>query len=152
MKTREEIIKELEAIYSMDTHVRGKLTRSTVIDPDKSVNWNIQEVQRISEQIDEERKEAVDKQRSELCVAMADVFYYMRDYLDVDDLDPSPFVLKRIYDEAYADGHAQGIREVFSYLDCYIEFLNDLHKLKIYGEAVRKRGEKAGRPPVDVKF
>ena len=152
MKSRDEIIKRLDEIYSMDTLVRSKLTRRTVVDPNKSVNWNIQEVARINQQIDEERKEASAKQRSELRIAMADVFDYMRDRLDVDDPDPSPFVLKRIYDEAFEDGHAYGAYDVFNYIDKYTDLINDLHKLKIYGEAVRRDGEKAGRPPVNVRF
>ena len=134
----------------MNTLVRSKLTRSTVIDSDNSVNWNIQEVVRINQQIDEERKEAYAKQRIELRIAMSDVFDYMRDLLDEED--PSPFVLKYIYDQAYTDGHHAGMHEIFNHLDNYIEFVNDLDKLRRYGEAVRTDGEGAGQCPLGIKF
>ena len=150
MKSREEIIKRLDEIYSMDTRVRSKLTRRAVIDPDKSVSWNIQEIARINQQIDEERKEAEHKQRSELRIAMDDVFYYMRDNLYEEN--PSDDVLQYIYDAAFADGHAYGMNEVFNYLDIYIEFINNVDKLRKYGEAVRRDEENAGRPPVNVTF
>lgn len=150
MKSRNEIIKKLENIYSIDTRIRSKLTRRTIIDPDKSVNWNIQEVLRINKEIDEERKAAQDKMRNELRIVMADVFDYMRDQLDEED--PSPFVLKYIYDQAYADGHYAGIHEIFNHLDTYIEFVNDLDKLRRYGEAVRTDGEGAGQCPLGIKF
>ena len=150
MKSRNEIIKKLENIYSIDTRIRSKLTRRTIIDPDKSVNWNIQEVLRINKEIDEERKAAQDKMRNELRIVMADVFDYMRDQLDEED--PSPFVLKYIYDQAYADGHYAGIHEIFNHLDTYIEFVNDLDKLRRYGEAVRTDGEAAGPCPLGITF
>lgn len=150
MKPREDIISRLDEIYSMNTLVRSKLTRETVIDSDKSVNWNIQEVSKINQQIDEERKEADRKQRSELRIAMSDVFDYMRDLLDEED--PSPFVLKYIYDQAYTDGHHAGMHEIFNHLDKYIEFVNDLDKLRRYGEAVRTDGEGAGQCPLGIKF
>ena len=150
MKPREDIISRLDEIYSMDTRVRSKLTRRTVVDPDKSVNWNIQEAARINLQIDEERKEADRKQRSELRIAMSDVFDYMRDLLDEEN--PSPFVLKYIYDQAYTDGHHAGMHEIFNHLDSYIEFVNDLDKLRRYGEAVKTDGEGAGQCPIGIKF
>lgn len=150
MKPREDIISRLDEIYSIDTWVRSKLTRRTVVDPHKSVNWNIQEVTRINLQIDEERKEADRKQKSELRIAMADVFDYIRDLLDEED--PSPFVLQYIYDQAYTDGHHAGVHEIFNHLDNYIEFVNDLDKLRRYGEAVRTDGEGAGQCPLGIEF
>lgn len=131
MKSRDEIIKRLDEIYSMNTLVRSKLTTKTVIDPDKSVNWNIQEIARINQQIDEERKEAKHKQRRELGIAMDDVFDYMRNMLDEED--PPDAVLQYIYDAAFEDGHYAGMHEVFSYLDIYIEFVNGLDELRRCG-------------------
>ena len=150
MKSRDEIIKMLDDIYSTDTHVRSKLTRRTIIDPDESVNWNIAEVNRINEEIDKERKAAQDRMKSELRIAMSDVFDYMRDQLDEDD--PSPFVLKHIYDVAFENGHSGGMYEIFNNLDEYIEFVNEIDKLRRYGEAVTADGEGAGQCPLGIKF
>ena len=41
MKTRDEIIKMLDEVYSMPTSGRRRLNPKTIIDPDMSVNWNI---------------------------------------------------------------------------------------------------------------
>lgn len=150
MKTRDEIIKMLDEVYNMPTSGRRRLNPKTIIDPDMSVNWNIKEVERINSEIDEERKLLADKQRSELRIVLADVFDYMRDLLDEED--PSPFVLKYIYDQAYTDGHHAGMHEIFNHLDTYIEFVNDLDKLRRYGEAVRTDGEDAGQCPLGIKF
>lgn len=150
MKTRDEIIKMLEEVYNMPTSGRRRLNPKTIIDPDMSVNWNIKEVERINSEIDEERKILADKQRNELRIVFADVFDYMRDQLD--EKDPSPFVLKYIYDQAYTDGHHAGMHEIFNHLDTYIEFVNDLDKLRRYGEAVRTDGDAAGPCPLGIKF
>lgn len=150
MKTRDEIIKMLDEVYNMPTSGRRRLNPKTIIDPDMSVNWNIKEVERINSEIDEERKLLADKQRSELRIVLADVFDYMRDLLDEED--PSPFVLKYIYDQAYTDGHHAGMHEIFNHIDNYIEFVNDLDKLRRYGEAVRTDGEGAGQCPLGIKF
>ena len=150
MKTGNEVIKMLEDVYNMPTSSRHRLNPRTVIDPDKSVNWNIKEVERINSEIDAERKLLADKQRNELRVVLADVFDYMRDQLD--EKDPSPFVLKYIYDQAYTEGHSAGIQEVFNYLDIYIEFVNDLDKLRRYDEAVRTDREAAGPCPLGIRF
>lgn len=150
MKTRDEIIEMLDEVYNMPTSGRRRLNPKTIIDPDMSVNWNIKEVERINSEIDEERKLLADKQRNELRIVLADVFDYMRDLLDEED--PSPFVLKYIYDQAYADGHHAGIHEIFNHLDTCIEFVNDLDKLRRYGEAVRTDGERAGQCPLGIKF
>lgn len=150
MKTRDEIIKMMEDVYNMPTSGRRRLNLKTIIDPDMSVNWNIKEVERINSEIDEERKLLADKQKSELKIVLADVFDYMRDLLDEED--PSPFVLKYIYDQAYTDGHHAGMHEIFNHLDSYIEFVNDLDKLRRYGEAVRTDGEAAGPCPLGIKF
>lgn len=150
MKIRDEIIEMLDKVYTMPTCGRRRLNPKTIIDPDKSVNWNIKEVERINSEIDEERKLLEDKQRNELRIVMADVFDYMRDQLD--EKNPSPFVLKYIYDQAYTDGHHAGMNEIFNHLDNYIEFVNDLDKLRRYGEAVRADGEAAGPCPLGIKF
>lgn len=150
MKTRDEIIKMMEDVYNMPTGGRPRLHPRAVIDPDKSINWNNKEVDRINSEIDEERKLLADKKRSELRIVMEDVFDYMRDQLDEDD--PSPFVLKYIYDQAYTDGHHAGMYEIFNHLDNYIEFVNDLDKLRRYGEAVRAGGEAAGPCPLGITF
>ena len=150
MKTRDEVIEMLEEVYNMPTSGRRRLNPKTIIDPNMSVNWNIKEVERINSEIDEERKLLADKQRSELRIVLADVFDYMRDLLDEED--PSPLVLKYIYDQAYTDGHHAGMHEIFNHLDNYIEFVNDLDKLRRYGEAVRTDGEGAEQCPLGIKF
>ena len=150
MKTRDEVIKMLDEVYNMPTSDRRSLNPKTIIDPDMSVNWNIKEVERINSEIDEERKLLADKQRSELRIVLEDVFDYMRDLLDEED--PSPLVLKYIYDQAYTDGHHAGMHEIFNHLDNYIEFVNDLDKLRQYGEAVRTDGDAAGPCPLGIKF
>ena len=150
MKTRDEVIKMLDEVYNMPTSDRRSLNPKTIIDPDMSVNWNIKEVERINSEIDEERKLLADKQRSELRIVLEDVFDYMRDLLDEED--PSPLVLKYIYDQAYTDGHHAGMHEIFNHLDNYIEFVNDLDKLRQYGEAVRTDGEGAEQCPLGIKF
>ena len=150
MKTRDEVIKMLDEVYNMPTSGRRSLNPKTIIDPDMSVNWNIKEVERINSEIDEERKLLADKQRSELRIVLEDVFDYMRDLLDEED--PSPLVLKYIYDQAYTDGHHAGMHEIFNHLDNYIEFVNDLDKLRRYGEAVRTDGEGAEQCPLGIKF
>lgn len=150
MKTRDEIIKMMEDVYNMPTGGRNRLHPRTIIDPDKSINWNNKEVDRINSEIDEERKLLADKKRSELRIVMEDVFDYMRDQLDEED--PSPFVLKYIYDQAYTEGHHAGMYEIFNHLDNYIEFVNDLDKLRRYGEAVRTEGEAAGPCPLGITF
>ena len=57
-----------------------------------------------------------------------------------------------IYDQAYTDGHHAGMHEIFNHLDNYIEFVNDLDKLRRYGEAARTDGEGAGQCLLGIKF
>lgn len=109
------------ADYSDFPHLE-KWPPNKIIDPDKSVNWNRQQVQdhnNLRAQVMQERR-----QREAACHQQFgdDLRQYIADELGV---PADGKVASLIYDMAYEAGHAAGYNEVLYYANDYIQLVRD---------------------------
>lgn len=109
-------------LYNQIEYVRPKyLNENTVIDEDKSVKWNREEVVRLNKEmkikVDNNRQQRIDmenKQRDDIIRAYANYSGYNEDKVGT------------IYNYAYSESHSSGMYEVIQTLDSLIDLFQDI--------------------------
>ena len=118
-------IKKLETALNINTKPdRSKFPRyreSAVIDENKSVKWNREEIIKRNEAFQKEvsrlqtiRSKEINKVISEICL---DIVSQLDNRITLEQA-------KLIYDTAWAKGYSQGVNCVFNEIDEYIEFVS----------------------------
>lgn len=104
-----------------------------VIDEDKSVKWNREEVERLRDAYNERVKE-LNKMKSKINAAYEDKFIKLL----AKDNGLSNWVAKLVYAYAYMDSHDSGIYAVRGTFEDVADLLNDIKKM----ENERKKNKK----------
>ena len=104
-----------------------------IVDEDKSVKWNIQEVTRRNEAWDNEYKrlkneynEAIAKTKGYIIEAISD--YICNVIKLVPDADKAYEKAKIIYSKAYEESHSYGDKEVLCTVEDLVDFLESIMK------------------------
>ena len=116
-----ELRKKLEDAYALSTkpdpNKFPKYKEGTVLDENKSVKWNREQVAEAKRKRDEEvsrlqrvRNNTINEAEREIIAAIAE------------DVGISDDKARFIYQKAWSDGHSAGIYEVFTYIYDYIDF------------------------------
>lgn len=119
-------IQELDDFCRNETYIRPRtLKEGTIIDEEKSVRWNREEVVRRNEKNkkmsmdDRHYHNLLDNAISEVIKKSADG-WYMTEFSDE--------AINIIYNKAWEDGHSYGFMEVYSYFSDYMEMFVDACK------------------------
>lgn len=129
-RSLEEIEADMHRMASMSCKPSATLHRpavGTIIDENQTVKWNREEVQRQRDAYDQKVKELNTKKnlwRDRLSVEL-----YERMVLELDGKITTKGA-EQIFAQAYSDGHANGVSEVFIYLRRYLELFSDVLNAK----------------------
>lgn len=151
MLDRSECITLLNSAFDLPTSPLGihKYREGYIIDEEKSVRWNREEVQRRNNAYNNEYDRLKYVRNHSLFVAIDTIkCQYILNNLNL----PISEIADKIWSKSYENGHSGGASEIFNYIDEYIEFVNDVDKLRRYGEAARTDGDAAGPCPLGIKF
>lgn len=119
-----EIIDDLERMCAMSCKpTRHRLKPDTVIDEDKSVKWNREEVQRQNDLYEQEVKE-LNSKKNRLRDSLYDEIYEKISY----ELDIPKDKAKPIWAYAYNEGHSYGVHGVVQLVMELIDLFNDVLK------------------------
>lgn len=128
MKTKyeewEEICNEFEAMEKMNCKPGfKKLPKDYITDEDMSVKWNREQVEKNNEKHEQEVKRLNTMKNKERDRVYDNIFSYIQKYVGWDlDFDSA----KKIWNYAYEQGHAFGMREIGIYLDEIMELVSDI--------------------------
>ena len=111
--------------YSQVEYIRAKyLKDSTVIDEDKSVKWNREEVERLNEEMKakvnknkQERRDMDNKYRKDVIRAYANDSGYSEEKVGV------------IFNHAYSESHSSGMNEVIQTLEELIDLIKEVNAI-----------------------
>ena len=123
MRELYDIKRDLEEMVNMSckpSYIRPKT--GDVIDEDKSVKWNREEVERLQNSYDEEVKKlniAKNKRRDDLYKELYKVIRKEVGGITIKDA-------QQIFSYAYAEGHSYGYNEVFIKLDDIIQLVGGI--------------------------
>lgn len=119
-----ELIDDLEKMCAMPCKpTRHRLKPDTVINEDKSVKWNREEVQRQNDLYEQEVKDLNTKKNK-----VRDSLYDEVIEKIADETDLPKDKVKPIWSYAYAESHSYGIRSVVSTVEELIDLFNDVLK------------------------
>lgn len=112
-------------IYNVEYIKESYLNESTVIDEDKSVKWNREEVARLNEEMKVKvqnnrqlRRDMENKQREDIIRAYANESGYSENKVAL------------IYVYAYNESHSSGMYEVIQTLDSLIDLFQEVDEVK----------------------
>lgn len=123
-KTREEIIRFFEKAQLIQ-YPKRPLKDGTILDENKSVKWNREQVELSKKKFDDEIT-AYRRARNDIYrLAEEETYQYIQDELEKDyPLTKCAY----LYQTAYEDGHAYGYQEVFNKIDELIDFMNEMNR------------------------
>lgn len=122
----EDCVYKLDDFSRNESYIRHqKLKDDTIIDENKSVKWNRDEVQRLNEEV---KQKIVNERHYHNLIdkAVASVIkesvnsWYMEEFTDE--------AISIIYSKAWEDGHSYGFSEVYSYFRDYMDMFVDACK------------------------
>lgn len=127
MENRDYYIRLLDSAYMISTKPSRKSLRAgTIIDENKSVKWNREQVIAENSKYHEEVTQLRDMKNNQIIEAQDKVIdEYIADELDY---SMSHMAMDVIFNQAYMLGHSGGANQIFNHLDELICFVNDLLK------------------------
>lgn len=127
MENRDYYIGLLDSAYMISTNPSRKLLRAgTIIDENKSVVWNREQVIAENNKYHEEVTQLRDMKNNQILEAQDKIIdEYIADELDY---SMSHMAMAVIFNQAYMLGHSGGANQIFNHLDELISFVNDLLK------------------------
>lgn len=118
-----EILTDLEDMCSMSCKpTRKKLKADTIIDEEKSVKWNREEVQRQNDLYKEELKDLNTKKNNRRDTLEKEVFEKIADEIKGVSVEKA----RHIWNYAYEDSHSYGVISVISTVQELIDLFNDV--------------------------
>lgn len=102
----------------------AKLKETHVVDEDKSVKWNREEIVRLNAE-NKEKYEAYEKEHYAMGGKMVEaiVAAYASEYTNM-----SLSQIRKVYSHAYSEGHSGGMYEVFNEMNSMMELVSDILK------------------------
>lgn len=127
MENRDYYIGLLDLAYMISTKPSRKLLRAgTIIDENKSVKWNREQVIIENSKYHDEVKQLRDMKNKQIVESQDKIIdEYIADGLDY---SMSHMAMTVIFNQAYMLGHSGDANEIFNHLDELISFVNDLLK------------------------
>lgn len=127
MENRDYYIGLLDSAYMISTKPSRKLLRSgTIIDENKSVEWNREQVIAENSKYHDEVTQLRDMKNNQIIEVQDKIIdEYIADGLDY---SMSHMAMTVIFNQAYMLGHSGGANQIFNHLDELISFVNDLLK------------------------
>ena len=127
MENRDYYIGLLDSAYTVSTKPSRKLLRAgTIIDENKSVKWNREQVILENNKYHEQVTQLRDMKNNQIVETQDKIIdEYIADGLDY---SMSHMAMAVIFNQAYMLGHSGGANQIFNHLDELICFVNDLLK------------------------
>ena len=129
----ETIAKDYEQADSMSTKPDSSkfpyYSPNDIIDENKTVKWNRDEVNRCREEYTKERYRLIHVQNEALCSVINDIKEVFSDELLTYHLNTKKSgkeIASIIYHKAYEDSHSYGIYDVLQKMDDYMGFIYEL--------------------------
>lgn len=127
MENRDYYIGLLDSSYMISTKPSRKLLRAgTIIDENKSVKWNREQVIAENSKYHDEVTQLRDMKNNQIIEVQDKIIdEYIADGLDY---SMSHMAMSVIFNQAYMLGHSGDANQIFNHLDELISFVNDLLK------------------------